>query len=74
MPNLPDPTTWQRGDVVLHRDGRLAVLADRKDDGTGWNIAGGGGLADTAAAAAYYRFTPSIGRAVWQLLYLGAVS
>jgi hypothetical protein len=34
------------GDVVLHRDGGIAVLERRKEDGTGWWLVASGGLAD----------------------------
>lgn len=74
MPNLPDPTTWLPGDVILHRGGEVAVLTARWVTHDGWYVAGGGGLVDRAAREDWVRLTPEIGKAVWHLLYLGAVS
>jgi hypothetical protein len=34
------------GDHVLHRDGSVERLHRRKDDGSGWWLASGGGIAD----------------------------
>jgi hypothetical protein len=34
------------GDLLVHRDGGIAVLKRRKEDGTGWWLDAGGGLAD----------------------------
>lgn len=38
----------QKGDYVAHRSGDIRQLGERKDDGSGWWIADGGGLADAA--------------------------
>lgn len=43
----------QRGDSLRHRDGDRVELGVRKDDGSGWWLAGdsGGGLSDAALAS-----------------------
>lgn len=74
MANLPNPKTWNVGDVVLHREGGVAILSQRMTTHDGWFVFGGGGITDEAAASGWVLFTPRMGQHVWQLLYLGAVA
>lgn len=44
-----DPRTLLPGTVIVHKDGKQAILSHRKDDDSGWWLAKGqGGLIDRA--------------------------
>jgi hypothetical protein len=49
---MTNPRRWLPGDLVQHvKSGSVAVIAERKQDGSGWWVVDGGGISDAAAGA-----------------------